>query len=576
MSNPTQALRQFVYNPIVWIFLIGLILRLFQLQNYPQGFHVDEVKVGWNAYSILKTGMDDFGNSYPLYYNSFGDFRPTGIIYLTIPSIIIFGLNEFAVRFPAALIGSLTILSVYFLTKELISEKKLLGAVFSALILAFSPWHISLSRATSEGLIALFLSLGGFLLLIKFLKVPTKSKNSYLLITISFILLLLSCFFYHIPRILNPILATIIILFYWKFSSLKSKTLAIASIFLIILFIITALFASNKEARARLSQVSVFNDLNIKHDLDLFPFEEGHSSVFTARVFHNKLVLWGTNAVNEYSQYLSSRFFLTPFEAKPDRYASVGLGVLTYIEFLLLILGVVAVIRGRFTSLPIILLLAAPIPAALTTEDSPNMMRSLYMIPFAAIIGGFGLTYLKELTPKLKFITPVIILLLLLNFTYYLHMYYIHNGQRPPIPSSRNAGAKELAIAVGNIHNDYERVLVTNIPDDLHPWFGFLNQLDPATYNPAAYNRKESSWSYQNITFSKQRCPSRDAFKKNIDKILVIDAEGCEGEAKYPDSIQVLDRIQRGDKAYPYIFWHRVKFDPAELIEATSSTQIKL
>src|SRR3989344_1914413 len=98
---------------LLFIFLLALFLRVWQLGTVPDGFHIDEVKVGWNAYSILKTGLDDRGNSLALYYNSFGDFRPTGIFYITIPSILLFGKNEFAVRFPSALLGALTVFPLY-------------------------------------------------------------------------------------------------------------------------------------------------------------------------------------------------------------------------------------------------------------------------------------------------------------------------------------------------------------------------------------------------------------------------------------------------------------------------------
>ena len=64
------------YKFIILIFLLALGLRIYKLGTFPVGFHVDEVKVGWNALSILKTGKDDWGNRLALYYNSFGDFRP--------------------------------------------------------------------------------------------------------------------------------------------------------------------------------------------------------------------------------------------------------------------------------------------------------------------------------------------------------------------------------------------------------------------------------------------------------------------------------------------------------------------
>lgn len=81
-------------------FSSGIFLRVYRLSEIPAGFHIDEVRVGWNAYSILKTGRDDWGKSWQLHYNNFGDFRPIGIFYLTIPPVAFIGLSEFATRFP--------------------------------------------------------------------------------------------------------------------------------------------------------------------------------------------------------------------------------------------------------------------------------------------------------------------------------------------------------------------------------------------------------------------------------------------------------------------------------------------
>ena len=175
---------------LLFIFLLALFLRVYRLPTFPFGFHADEVRVGWNAYSILKTGADDRGNILALYYNTFGDYRPTGIFYLTIPSILIFGVNEFAVRFPSALLGALTIFPLFFFVKEISKDKKL--ALIAGLLLALNPWHISTSRATSEVVISMFFALSGLYFFFKGL--TEKDKKS---IIISFSLLFLSYLFYH-------------------------------------------------------------------------------------------------------------------------------------------------------------------------------------------------------------------------------------------------------------------------------------------------------------------------------------------------------------------------------------------
>ena len=105
-------------KPIFWILILALVVRFYKLGSFPIGFHVDEVKVGWESLSIAKTLKDDKLNFLPLYYNSFGDYRPTGIFYLSMPAIFIFGNTPFAVRFTSALFGSLSVALVYMLLKS--------------------------------------------------------------------------------------------------------------------------------------------------------------------------------------------------------------------------------------------------------------------------------------------------------------------------------------------------------------------------------------------------------------------------------------------------------------------------
>ena len=98
------------------IFILAFFLRTYKLSTLPPGFHVDEVKAGWNAYSLWLTGRDDWLHPFPLHYDTFGDQRPTGLFYAIIPSLKLFGLTQYAVRFTPALFGSLAVFAVFFLS----------------------------------------------------------------------------------------------------------------------------------------------------------------------------------------------------------------------------------------------------------------------------------------------------------------------------------------------------------------------------------------------------------------------------------------------------------------------------
>ena len=152
------------------ILFTAAILRLWDFGKVPISPDWDEVALGYNAYSLLHTGRDEYGKFLPIVLRSFDDYKPALYAYFSIPAVALFGLNTFAVRLPSAVFGVLAVIATYFLVKELfktnpISEilnpkqiqntkYKILNtemiALLSAFLLAISPWHIQFSRVAFE------------------------------------------------------------------------------------------------------------------------------------------------------------------------------------------------------------------------------------------------------------------------------------------------------------------------------------------------------------------------------------------------------------------------------------------
>ena len=98
---------------LVAIIFLALFLRLFKLSNIPAGFANDEAAITYQAYSLLQTGKDTWGNSWPLLsFKDFGEYLPSFAVYALIPFIKVFGLNEFAARLPFALTGIIAIFAI--------------------------------------------------------------------------------------------------------------------------------------------------------------------------------------------------------------------------------------------------------------------------------------------------------------------------------------------------------------------------------------------------------------------------------------------------------------------------------
>src|SRR3989338_6879393 len=102
------------------IIVIAILLRFWMLGQNPPSLTWDEAAWGYNAYSLGIDGKDEFGRFLPLdYLESFGDFKPPVYAYLDVIPIRIFGLNEFAVRFPSALFGIFMVIITFFLVREI-------------------------------------------------------------------------------------------------------------------------------------------------------------------------------------------------------------------------------------------------------------------------------------------------------------------------------------------------------------------------------------------------------------------------------------------------------------------------
>ena len=190
------------------IVALALFLRLFRLSDVPPGVNRDEASIGFTAYSLLQTGRDEYGRSWPISFQSFGDWKLPLYIYTTVPLIATLGMSELAVRLPSAVAGVLTVIVTYFLVKELFPSSKSFGIPeVAALLLAISPWHLHLSRVESESNVAVLFTASGFLLLLKAFRKPILAIPAALLLALTY-------YTYHGNHITTTLLVAVFIALY--------------------------------------------------------------------------------------------------------------------------------------------------------------------------------------------------------------------------------------------------------------------------------------------------------------------------------------------------------------------------
>lgn len=128
---------------------IGLILRLWNLGS-PKGKIFDEVYYATNAQSLLQNGVEVDSKSG---LAQFIVHPPIGKWLIAI-GIKLFGYNEFGWRFAAAVIGSLSIVIMYFTAKRLFNNQLL--SVFSAALISMDGLHLVHSRIALLDIFLLF------------------------------------------------------------------------------------------------------------------------------------------------------------------------------------------------------------------------------------------------------------------------------------------------------------------------------------------------------------------------------------------------------------------------------------
>ena len=207
-KNIKDILKENKYNILLVIILIfGTIIRMYQIDKMPNGLNIDEASSGYDAFSIMKYRIDRNGNSFPVVLYAWGSGQSVLYSYIMIPFLIIFnGLTVFSMRFPMALIGSISILIIYLLLKNIFNNKKI--ALIGAFFLAICPWHIMKSRWGMECNIFPDIILLATLLLV----IGIKNKKAILQI-LSFILLGISAYSYAASYLFLPIFVIGVLVF---------------------------------------------------------------------------------------------------------------------------------------------------------------------------------------------------------------------------------------------------------------------------------------------------------------------------------------------------------------------------
>lgn len=486
------------------VVLLGGLLRLFYLDKVPAGLHIDEAQSGYNAFLLLHTGKNINGQKWPIDIDYYGDFRPAINSYLTAVSISIMDLNVFSTRLPAALFSTGLILLTYVFATLLFRNRKI-GAL-SAFLVAVSPYGVIFGRSSADAAIDICWEMLALIFLLLGLK---QKRLIYFLFTWFF--WTVGYFTSQTSRSLTPLfgVATIILAFREYGFSKKLFFLAFLPVVAYLIFPF-GYFLRTPFGLGRFNQVSVFAFPGTQWLLDENIREDGTNAYrLVSRVFHNKIVGYTYDIASRYTVFFSPNpgLFSIP---QPDRYFVEGVGAFTLIEYLGLILALAAVIYKKPPSLsvlPLVLVLLAPLPSAVTFEAAPNFLRSVFMVPFWQITAAFGLaTAWTNFKSCRRFFLLPLLFITMWQLSYFLHQYLVHQPNHFDSIKSRATEMQVLATFLKREHDQNLAVLLSEY-DGPSIYYFFYNKIilfDTKVTKPGKYFSQ--NYSIDNMDFHAGPC----------------------------------------------------------------------
>lgn len=468
--------KHFIFICLAVIVVVAFFLRIYKLSEVPGSLNPDEAALGYNAYSLLLTNADEHGKFLPLNLQSFGDWKLPIYPYIDAFSIKAFGLNEFAVRFPSVISGVLGVVLIYYISLLLFKRKTL--AIFSAVLLAFSPWDIYFSHAAYEVNLATTIFLAAILAFLKY--IYGKKKNGNLLI-LSSILLGLTMFTYHSYLVFAPIFALAIIIFYRE--DIRWNKITLISIGLFVLLVAISYGSTLRDGNAKVSALTIFNDNDIIYNrVEKFRGDSAPKNQLFEKVLYTKYLGISYQLGQNYIGSFSPSFLFDKGGVKLWHNLE-GFGNLYLFDVLLLFIGFATLFWNKERSLKILLvwLFIAPIPSAIT-KDAPNSTRLYILMPLFVLIGSYGayqiFVYLKKPLIRNYFIGGLLVFLYFLNVTYFLDQYFVHlNADRVRF---WRYGYREVIKMTQN-YPDYKVVMrgPENFP---YIYFLFYDKYDPRKF----------------------------------------------------------------------------------------------
>jgi len=456
------------------ITVFGMALRTYKLGEIPGVMHRDELAVVYNAYSMFKTGQDEWGVSQIWSLKSFGDYKLPAMVYGTIPGIVAFGLNPLGARLPAALYSSLAIPVLYLMIRDLFKSPKM--ALTASFLLAVSFWHISNSRNIYEPVVILTVSIISYWALYK-----ARENIRYLFLSLLFFFV--STWVYNTALVIFPQLFLIWMIFnWWSDRNFSAKSWILGLITL--LFFLGINLTLTMSAAGGKSQTTIFlnPELQTENQTRLHRYWSSGVPLYPLFIKYERFFQVSHHL---YKSYVSSidpvYIFFTGGNNAWHNLKSIDLGNSNPVLLPFVIIGIVFVLkqwRKPSNFFLISLGLTSPLPSALTV-DAPNTNRLMDLHILVIILATYGFyKSLRMIGPRWRKVMIALTATAFLLFVeQFLSRYFIIYNK--VLASEWQVGFSEVVTEISARQADYDLVVVESPVSAAYIYYAFYNRLAP-------------------------------------------------------------------------------------------------
>ena len=494
---------------LVIIVLFAAGLRFVKIAQIPPSLNWDEVSHGYNAYSILKSGRDEWDKSFPIIFKAYGDYKLPVYIYITVISEFLFGLNAFAVRLPSVLAGIGTVIFTYLFVKELFvyrgntltntqndAERV---ALLSSLLAVVEPWSLFLSRGAFEANIALFFIVAG----VYFFFRSFRSSNFLLLTSFLFGL---SVWTYNSARIFVPLLiVTLVLLFKKELLGVFKENRQLTSYILLLtsLFFLTMFYQLlNPIGQARYGRVAIIDDGAIAQIIEAR--QNSSFGPLLTRLIYNRPTYFTQRFIENWGSHFTCSFLF--FRGGSHYQFSVpGHGLLYLVNLPFFFSGLLILLkrvlkRDKASFFLLSWLILAPVPSSLTRE-APHVLRSIVVLPIPMVLSAVGLVAVVNWLNKIRIFKNKYKILYLIYFVFlagfvenYLNIYF--NDYKRVFSWSWQYGYRQVVDYIKLDYDKYDKIIVTKKYGEPHEFLLFFLSWDPGEYrnDPNLIRFNQSNW----------------------------------------------------------------------------------